>query len=115
MGRDVTVSGNNSFGIGLDSGVGTVSADHVLAILGGRVGINSTDPNQALYVDGNVNITGTFYGDGSGLTGIGGANSSGGWTDDGATVRLTDSSDYVGIGTASPQARVGVRQSNWRK
>jgi hypothetical protein len=37
-----------------------------------------------------------------------GAGNGGGWTDDGAVVRLTTSSDKVGVGTTSPEAKLHV-------
>jgi len=35
-------------------------------------------------------------------------STAGGWTDDGTLVRLTDASDFVGIGTTSPYAKLSV-------
>ncbi|MCH7568575.1 MAG: beta-propeller fold lactonase family protein, partial [Nanoarchaeota archaeon] len=40
-------------------------------VIGGKVGINVTSPTQVLDVGGNVNISGVYYGNGSGLTDIG--------------------------------------------
>lgn len=36
----------------------------------------------------------------------------GGWSDDGTTVRLTTVTDYVGVGTSSPGAKLEVRNAN---
>lgn len=36
------------------------------------------------------------------------AGASGGWVDDGAVVRLADSTDHVGVGTSSPEAKLHV-------
>jgi hypothetical protein len=44
------------------------------------------------------------------LSGSGGDD--GGWTDDGAAVRLTTNSDNVGIGTSSPNARLDVEHGS---
>ncbi len=53
-------------------------------------------------------VKGFYYWDGTAWSAIDGGTSSGGgaggWTDDGTVVRLTASSDFVGIGTASPAA-----------
>jgi len=37
---------------------------------------------------------------------------SGGWTDDGSAVHLTTSTDYVGIGTTSPQYKLHIEESD---
>jgi len=42
----------------------------------------------------------------------GGSTGGGGWTDDGAAVRLTTITDNVGIGTSGPSARLDVRNAN---
>ena len=53
-------------------------------------------------------VKGFYYWNGTEWSAIGGGTSSGGgaggWTDDGTVVRLTASTDFVGIGTASPEA-----------
>jgi len=82
---------------------------------------NST--NWAGYFEGNTNVNGTFYTDafsmssgasnGYVLTSDGSGNgtwqpAAGGWTDDGSVVRLENSSDQVGIGTASPNSNFSV-------
>lgn len=41
-----------------------------------------------------------------------GGATGGGWTDDGSVVRLTDPNDRVGIGTATPGARIHVRDAS---
>ena len=48
-------------------------------------------------------VPGFYYWNGSAWAPLGGGGSTGGgWTDDGTVVRLTTSTDFVGIGTASP-------------
>jgi len=50
-------------------------------------------------------VPGFYYWNGSSWAPLGGGGSAGGgWTDDGTVVRLTTSTDFVGIGTASPAA-----------
>ena len=68
------------------------------------VGIGTVAPISALQVVGTVNAT-AFVGDGSGLSGI----SAGGWTDGGANVFLTNTTDNVGIGTLNPTSLLTVR------
>jgi len=52
MGQDVNVSGENSFAIGLDDMNGAeVTADNVMAILGGNVGIGTASPDQLLQIN----------------------------------------------------------------
>ncbi|MDP1745262.1 MAG: hypothetical protein Q8L90_06785, partial [Bacteroidota bacterium] len=50
-------------------------------------------------------IPGFYYWNGTAWAPLGaGGSTAGGWTDDGNVVRLTTSTDFVGIGTASPAA-----------
>ena len=53
MGVDIKVSGNRSFGIGLGGPQRTVSANNVMSIMGGKVGIGTTDPAEPLHVAGD--------------------------------------------------------------
>jgi hypothetical protein len=85
----------------------------------GNVGIGTATPAAKLEVSGTVQMTGfkltTSPASGYVLT----SDASGvgtwqplrdcGWTDDGTVVRLTTSTDSVGIGTASPSAKLEVR------
>jgi hypothetical protein len=84
----------------------------------GNVGIGVAAPDQKLDVDGTVEMTGfkMAVGQGAGkvLTsdalGLGTwrAPAGGGWSDDGAVVRLTTITDNVGIGTAAPSQKLHV-------
>ena len=53
-------------------------------------------------VSPNDVVPGFYYWNGSSWAPLGGGSIGGGWTDDGTVVRLTTSTDFVGIGTASP-------------
>jgi hypothetical protein len=70
FGRDIGVSGDYSVGIGLEDVPTTtptysVSASNVMAIMGGKVGINNVAPDKDLDIIGDLNITGDYYVDGT--------------------------------------------------
>ncbi len=96
---------------------------------GGNVGIGSTIPTEILNVIGNVRIDNSpGFAASGGCLRYSGTNlqysddcttytslstgSAGGWTDDGPVVRLTASSDNVGIGTTTPQTALAVTNGN---
>jgi Chaperone of endosialidase/YadA head domain repeat (2 copies) len=56
MGNTITVSGDNSFGIGIDASPYTVSQSNTMAIMGGKVGINTAAPDYDLDIAGYLNI-----------------------------------------------------------
>jgi hypothetical protein len=61
MGSHINVSGNYSVGIGLDDiypSTWNVTADNVMSIMGGKVGIGTTSPTDELHVVGDINCTG---------------------------------------------------------
>lgn len=78
---------------------------------GAILGIGTANPVEDLTVQGNGSISGDLRVEGN-LLGLFGSSGdvgvSSGWTDDGAVVRLTDASDNVGIGTASPSEKLEV-------
>ncbi len=95
--------------------------DHLYITAAGLVGIGTTTPSAKLDVAGTTQMQGfkmpTNAGTGLVLTsdaaGIGtwqtiSGTGSGGWTDDGAAVRLTTLSDNVGIGTSTPATKLDV-------
>ena len=74
----------------------------------GNLGIGDSTPDVKLDVAGDIHATGDVC-EGSGIclsTVSGGGG--GGWIDNGATVRLETSSDRVGIGTNTPNAKLHV-------
>ncbi|RLG12237.1 hypothetical protein DRN73_03165 [Candidatus Pacearchaeota archaeon] len=71
LGEEITASGTNTMAIGLDDTTRTVSQSNTMAIMGGKVGIGTVSPTTALEVNGNINATGFYYGNGSQLTDAG--------------------------------------------
>jgi hypothetical protein len=107
------------------------SANQFTILANGNVGVGTDNPNAKLQVEGAMTLdqlaadpAGTasygsvytktdgklYYRNGTGtITDLTAAGSSGGWTDGGTTVRLTTSSDNVGIGTGSAPAKLTVQ------
>ena len=80
-----------------------------------KVGITTSDPQASLDVNGDVNVGtnltlgGILTGDGSGLTNVN--SDSGLWAGAGTgSVYLSTSTDNVGIGTTSPDARLHLEE-----
>jgi hypothetical protein len=107
------------------TGIGGLAGGHILLLPGagsptGNVGIGTTAPTQKLDVAGTIQMSSLKLptGAGSGLvltsdaSGVGtwqaAGGGGGGWTDDGTAVRLTTSTDSVGIGTTSPLAELHI-------
>ena len=83
-------------------------------LLGGNVGIGTTDPKAKLHIGGSIGIDGIMFPDGTlqttaanDATGDGGAE--GNWTSSNNDIYNTNSGN-VGIGTNSPVVQV---RSNW--
>jgi hypothetical protein len=76
---------------------------------GGNVGIGATSPGYPLTVVGVIHSTtgGFRFPDGTTQT-TAAAPGTSGWTDDGATVRLTTAGDNVGIGTSTTSAKTHI-------
>ena len=62
MGRRITVNGDYSVGFGLSTNTYTVTSDHVMSIMGGNVGIGTTNPSKLLEVSGDQDIVAQFSG-----------------------------------------------------
>ncbi len=80
------------------SGGGGGGSTALLVTDSGDVGIGTAVPQGTLDVNGDICIAGDCK---DSWTTAGGSS---GWTDDGGVIRLTDSNDQVGVGTASPSA-----------
>jgi hypothetical protein len=91
---------NNTYFSSGNVGVGTSAPVGGLVVMNGNVGIGTWSPTARLQVIGTVNAT-AFVGDGSGLTNL---PTTGGWTDGGANVYTSTTTDNVGIGTTTPNS-----------
>ncbi|MBI4457837.1 hypothetical protein HY633_02640, partial [Candidatus Uhrbacteria bacterium] len=117
---------------------GTTSSDRMVILNSGNVGVGTSSPGQTFTVGADtfqVNSSGnlvkvnnvayswpgsqgaastSLVNDGAGNLSWSsvGPSSAGGWTDDGATVRLSTASDFVGIGTTSPDGKLSLRDVN---
>lgn len=96
-------------------GIGTANPSTILGVVGGPVKIwttAGTDTNATssgeLYVEGDLEVDGSIYGDGANITNLSGLGS-GGWTDGGTNVSVTTTTDNVGIGVTSGTGRLDVR------
>lgn len=118
-------------------GIGTIAPDVLLHVNGAvQLGDPSTTTGSLAFAHASVAFTSTFTQsgaatasasytlpvddgtsgqvlatDGAGLLSWASTSSAGGWTDDGATVRLTSIGDSVGIGTTAPASRLDVVHS----
>ena len=98
----------------------------VVDVSSGKVGINTTTPQNALNVIGDINATGYIYGDGSGLTNLNVSNinltnyipytgadknvdlGNNNFTVDTNALFVDSNTGHVGIGTSSPQNELNV-------
>ena len=93
----------------------------------GDVGIGTPNPSQKLDVDGKIEVgddataatAGAIRWSGTNFEGYDGSlwnaldvqsTTGGGWTDDGTVVRLTTSTDSVGIGTTTPNQKLVISE-----
>jgi hypothetical protein len=127
LGRNIQISNtaHHSMGIGLSNGSSSpITNPNVMAIMRGRVGIDTVSPTQKLDIDGQIRIRGgnpglgkvlTSSDDGtatwetstSGLAGSGTTNYVAKWTPNGDTLgnsQIFDNDSRVGLGTNNPNA-----------
>ncbi|MCI0530503.1 MAG: hypothetical protein L0Y74_00910 [candidate division Zixibacteria bacterium] len=100
----------------VDLATNSVGAAEISA---GAVGTSEIDSTQV-----QRRVTGTapggeyitaINGDGSVATAVDQVGVAGGWTDDGAAVRLTTATDLVGIGTSAPLGLLHLKGNNFKQ
>ena len=123
MGSSIETAGERSFGIGLDITARTITMDNVMAIMGGNVGIGTTDPSNKLTVhNGRITVQGTYpkpqvelhdlssnrmftmITDGDDFK----INNDGIMETVTVPLMINGSTDYIGIGTTSPDYKLDV-------
>lgn len=88
-------------------GLGTINPRALLHVGTGGT-LNNASTND-VYIQNDLEVDGTIYGDGSGITNL----SSGGWVDGGNNVYQSSTADSVGIGTTTPTTTLEiVKQSS---
>ncbi len=92
-------------------GIGSALPQALLQVKGGDAWVgtgtfNNSTSNPDIYVQGNLEVDGYLFGDGSQLTGIAGGG--GGWADGGTNIYQTLTTDLVGIGTTSPSTTLEI-------
>jgi hypothetical protein len=105
-------------GHGTDFGIATTPVGSTTNVIrlwvtaAGNVGIGTINPTEKLTVAGVIYSTtgGIKFPDGTIQT-TAAAPGTSGWTNDGTTVRLTTSTDNVGIGTSSPSAKTHINNT----
>ena len=114
----VTVSGNRTLVMGLDNtlAIGTVSTSSILSIMGGSVGIGTTNPSQKLYVHGNIVVNAQILTPGgsnlalnpnTGLVTVGGALQTTSWLTVGGALTASSLATSAATGVVATAAGGG--------
>jgi len=104
------ISGNAGASYAITSQAAGTGTARNIALMGGNVGVGTITPGQKLTVAGTIESTtgGIKFPDGSVQVTAGGNSSSIGWVRSGTYVTLATSTDFVGIGIATPSAKLHV-------
>jgi hypothetical protein len=102
---------NGNVGIGTWSPIGKLEVKGAPVIIdsGGGINTNATGAGE-LYVQGDLEVDGSIYGDGQNITNLP-SQGTGGWTDGGTNVFTTTTTDNVGVGTTTPTSKMNVAGS----
>ncbi|MFA5871052.1 MAG: hypothetical protein WC842_04205, partial [Candidatus Paceibacterota bacterium] len=107
------ISGNAGAAYAITSQAAGTGTARNITLMGGNVGIGTATPGQKLTVAGTIESTtgGIMFPDGSVQLTAGGNSSSIGWVRSGSYVSLATSTDWVGIGTATPSAPLQINNT----
>jgi hypothetical protein len=101
------IAGPVGIGTFTPTGMMDIRQDEVRIWTGAGTNTNATSAGE-LYVEGDLEVDGTIYGDGSGITALPSGLAAGGWTDGGTNIYTTTTTDTVGIGTTTASSTLEV-------
>ncbi len=102
------IAGPVGIGTFTPTGMMDIRQDEVRIWTGAGTNTNATAAGE-LYVEGDLEVDGTIYGDGLGITALPTTLAAGGWVDGGANVYSSTTTDLVAIGTTTPVSKLTVK------
>lgn len=104
-----TIAGSGSGPLSITNGnvgIGTFATPTVLLHVGNTAGSPTSVGANDVYIQNDLEVDGTIYGNGAGLT------NAAGWTDGTNVVYTTVAADKVGIGTSTPNRLLAIHTSD---